>query len=99
MGIFTVTKEIGPETILQRKGDLLFNTIDAEVVLLSIENSEYYGMDKVGSRIWDILEQPVSLKILIDKLMSEYQVSEQQCTFDTIAFLNKLREKKLVIIN
>ncbi len=65
MGIFKDKKEIGPDTILQRKSDLLFNEIDGEVVMLSIENSEYYGMDKVGSRIWELLEQPLSFKVLV----------------------------------
>ena len=97
MGIFTTKKEITPDTVLQRKGDLLFNAIDGEVVMLSIENSEYYGMDKVGSRIWELLEKPVSFKALIARLMEEYEVSEQQCIMDTLAFLNKLTEKKLVV--
>jgi hypothetical protein len=98
MGIFTAKKEITPETILQRKGDLLFNEIDGEVVMLSIENSEYYGIDKVGSRIWELLEQPLRYKNLIAKLMAEYEVSEQQCLEDTLAFLAKLTEKKLLLI-
>ena len=97
MGIFTSTKEITPETILQRKGDLLFNEIDGEVVMLSIENSEYYGMDKVGSRIWELLEQPLIFKELVAKLMDEYEVSELQCTEDTLAFIRKLTEKKIII--
>ena len=98
MGIFGAKKEITPETILQRKGDMLFNEIDGEVVMLSIENSEYYGMDKVGSRIWELLEQPVSFKDLVARLMGEYEVSELQCTEDTLAFLKKLTDKKLVLI-
>lgn len=97
MGIFTAKKEIGPETVLQRKGDLLFNEIDGEVVMLSIENSEYYGMDKVGSRIWELLEQPYTLKNLVVKLMEEYEVSEEQCNKDTLAYINKLKDKNLII--
>jgi hypothetical protein len=99
MGIFADKKEITPDTILQRKSDLLFNQIDGEVVMLSIENSEYYGMDKVGSRIWELLEQPVSFKELLGKLMQEYEVSEKQCTEDILAFLKKLEDKELVLID
>jgi len=96
MGIFAARKEITPETILQRKGDLLFNQIDGEVVMLSIENSEYYGMDKVGSRIWELLEQPMNFKELVNKLMEEYEVSEQQCSQDTLTFIKKLQDKNLI---
>jgi hypothetical protein len=99
MGIFGSNKEILPDTILQRKGDMLFNEIDGEVVMLSIENSEYYGMDKVGSRIWDLLENPVPFHELVVKLMEEYQVNERQCITDTLAFLKKLEDKKLITCN
>jgi hypothetical protein len=98
MGIFAAKKEIGPDTVLQRKTDSLFNQIDGEVVMLSIENSEYYGMDKVGSRIWELLEQPLSFKDLVSKLINEYEVSKEQCSDETLVFLNKLIDKKLLII-
>jgi hypothetical protein len=97
MGIFATKKDIGADTVLQRKPDLLFNQIDGEVVMLSIENSEYYGMDKVGSRIWELLEKPMSFKELIDKLMDEYEVSEEQCKEDALLFLNKLVDKNLIL--
>lgn len=98
MGILARKKEITPNTRLQRKSDLLFNEIDGEVVMLSIENNEYYGMDKVGSRIWELLKQQMSYKDLVAKLMDEYEVSEKQCKEETISFLQKLADKKLVVI-
>jgi hypothetical protein len=97
MAIFGAKKEIGPDTLLQRKPGLLFNEIDGEVVMLSIENSEYYGMDKVGSRIWHLLENPMHFKILVDILMGEYEVSKEQCITDALSFLNKMKDKKLII--
>lgn len=87
---------IRPETILQRKSDLLFNIIDREVIMLSIENSEYYGLDRIGSRIWELLSRPISFKSLIDKIMDEYEVSETQCKSDTLTFINTLIDKKLL---
>jgi hypothetical protein len=99
MGIFVAKKDIGPDTILQRKPGLLFNQIDGEVVMLSIENSEYYGMDKVGSRIWELLEIPITLKELIVTLMNEFEVSEEKCKIESIEFIQKLLTKKLLKID
>ena len=98
MGIFGPKKEIGPDTKLQRKPGTLFNEIDGEVVMLSIENSEYYGMDKVGSRIWQLLEKPMLFKELVTKLMDEYEVTEEQCRLDTLGFVRKMTDKKLLIV-
>ncbi|MBN2813714.1 MAG: lasso peptide biosynthesis PqqD family chaperone [Bacteroidales bacterium] len=96
MGLLAKKKEIGPDTIIQRRNDLLFNEIDGEVVMLSIETGEYYGMDKVGSYIWKIIDTPVKFRDLIDKLMNQYNVPKELCTNDTSRFLNKLKEKKLL---
>jgi hypothetical protein len=96
MGIFGSKKEIGPDTVLQRKQDILFNEIDGEVVMLSIENGEYYGMDKVGSRIWKILSDEITFRKLIAILVTEYNVVEKKCIVDTISFIKKLEEKKLI---
>jgi hypothetical protein len=96
MGVFARIRDIKPETVLHRKRNLLSNTIDSEIVLLSIENNEYYGMDKVGSRIWELLAIPISFNDLIFKLMEEYEVSEDQCKADTIEFINQLTQRKLI---
>jgi hypothetical protein len=96
MGIFSPKKEIGPDTLLQRKPGMLFNEIDGEVVMLSIENSEYYGMDKVGSRIWQLLENPMRFNELVIKLMDEYEVTEDQCRHETLEFVKKIMEKRLL---
>ncbi|MBN2215132.1 MAG: lasso peptide biosynthesis PqqD family chaperone [Bacteroidales bacterium] len=96
MGIAAKSRKIEPDTILKRKQDQLFSEIDGEVLMLSIENSEYYGMDKVGSRIWQLLEEPLSFKQLIGILMDEYEVTEEQCTKDTRKFIEQLMEKELV---
>ncbi len=96
MGLLAKKKEIGPDTLIQRRNDLLFNEIDGEVVMLSIENGEYYGMDQVGSRIWNSLEHPVSFQDLLDKITREFDVDTEQAKTDSIRFLEKLRDKKLI---
>lgn len=90
--------KIVPETLLKRKQNQLFSEIDGEVVMLSVENSEYYGMDSVGSRIWQLLENSVSFKKLIELLLDEFEVTEEQCKEDTLKFLEQLMEKQLLEI-
>jgi hypothetical protein len=98
MGIFAAKKEIGPDTVLQRKQDLLFNIVDGEVVMLSVENGEYYGMDKIAGTIWQFLSVPINFRNLIEKLADRYEVSEEKCSSDTLFFLNKLLDKGLILI-
>ncbi|MBN1143546.1 MAG: PqqD family protein [Bacteroidales bacterium] len=96
MGLLGKKKEIGPDTIIQRRNDLLFNEIDGEVVMLSIENGEYYGMNIVGSRIWALIERPSTFKDLLVKITQEFNIDAEQAKTDSIHFLEKLLDKKLL---
>ncbi len=98
MGLLGKKIEIGPDTIIQRRNDLLFNEIDGEVVMLSIENGEYYGMDQVGSRIWQLLEFPMNLNQITHILLEEYNTSKHQCSIDSKKFIDKLIDKNLIYI-
>lgn len=90
--------EINNGTILQRDPDQEFTYIDGEVVMLSLNNGEYYGLDEVGTRIWELLEEPRKYEDLIKDLINEYDIREEVCKEDTKNYLEELYNKKLVRI-
>ena len=57
-----------PDALLVRSPDQVFGEIDGKVVLMSIENGEYYNLNAVGSRVWELLATPRSLKELVARL-------------------------------
>ncbi len=81
---------------MQRDPDQEFTYIDGEVVMLSLKNGEYYGMDAVGTRIWELLESPLSFASLVDNLLKEFEVSREECEADTRDYLETLYQKKLL---
>ncbi len=83
---------------LVRISDILSASIDSETILLHIENSKYYGMDTVGSRIWELLENPIKLETVIKILIEEYDVSLELCEQDVYSFITHLLKEKLVQI-
>ncbi|MGB9746313.1 MAG: lasso peptide biosynthesis PqqD family chaperone [Bacteroidales bacterium] len=88
---------IQENTFYRRNPDLIFSDMDGETVMMSIQNGEYYGLDEVGSRIWQLLENPESAKTLTQKLIEEYEVSQETCLSDVMEFLNILAEKQLIV--
>jgi hypothetical protein len=81
-----------------RKSGIVTSKLDQELVMMSLENGEYYGLDSIGTRIWELLENPILFSGLVAVLMDEFDVSEDQCIADVSAFLEKLTERKLIII-
>jgi Coenzyme PQQ synthesis protein D (PqqD) len=90
--------QINENIIISRQKDVVFNKLDDEIVMMSIKNGEYYGLDNIGSRIWEIIEKPVSVNQIADILKNEYAVSESQCKNDVNEFLNILLKKDLIQI-
>lgn len=82
-------------TVSQNK-DIIFSNLDQETILLSIKNSKYYGMESTGSRIWDLMVEPIAVDRLVQLLMSEYDINNENCTTDTLLFLEKLLAENLI---
>lgn len=83
--------------MVRRNPDLVFSNMDGETVMMSIKNSEYYGLDEIGSRIWELLENPESAESLTGKLIEEYDVARETCLADVLEFLQELELKQLII--
>jgi hypothetical protein len=84
-------------TTIKRNPELVSSDIDGEKVMMSIESGEYFGLDPVGSRIWELIENPIKIEKLVEVLLDEFEVIKEQCELDTLDFLNQLQEKNLLI--
>jgi len=88
-----------PESLIKRNPAIIMGKVDQEYVMLSVENSEYYGLDEIGSRIWDCIEVPITLDQLVVTLQKEYDVEYDICLDDTREFLNKMIQRSMIIID
>lgn len=75
---------------------IIQSKIGDEVVMMDIDSGFYFGMNGVGSVIWQHLSTPISLEELVSNLMEEFKVDKQTCESDTMDFLNNLLEKKII---
>ncbi|MDF1573606.1 MAG: lasso peptide biosynthesis PqqD family chaperone [Bacteroidales bacterium] len=90
--------EIKSESVLKRNPQQLFSDIDGEVVMLSINNGEYYNLDRISTQIWYLLENPINFNNLIGDLMNIYEVSKDTCIKDTKYLLEEFIQKGLIEI-
>jgi hypothetical protein len=81
---------------LVRNEEPLSALVHGETVMFSPEQGEYFGLDEIGTRVWDLLERPRSLDEVCTALCSEYDVDPQTCRHDVAALVGQLREANLV---
>jgi hypothetical protein len=75
---------------------LIETAIDDEVVALSIERGTCYGLNRVGSRIWNLLEKPVRISDLCATLVAAYEVNPDICERQVLDLLEELRAEGLI---
>ncbi len=89
---------ININTTVQASPEIVTNTLGEEVVMMSIEKSAYYGLDEIGSRIWELIASERTVSSICDILVREYDVPREECEQDILAWLNELAEQNLVEI-
>lgn len=85
-----------PTSRLVRAEDALSAPVDDELVLLAPALEEYVGLDAIGRRIWDLLEEPRTVEELCGLLATEYEATAEQIAADVAPFLDELSEGGLV---
>jgi len=70
--------------------------LDAETVVLHYDKGLYFGLNEVGTLVWNQVQQPRRVQEIRDAILREYEVSDEQCERDLLKLLGELSEKGLV---
>ncbi|KHD11069.1 hypothetical protein PN36_03420 [Candidatus Thiomargarita nelsonii] len=78
--------------------EILAASVDDETMAMDLESNNYYGMGRVGSHIWELLEQPLTIVELCSTLQKKFEVDSETCQRDVLPFVQQLVDEKLVRI-
>lgn len=81
----------------RRNQETISGQIDDEIVMVDIEKGSYFSLNPVATRIWELLEQPLTLDSLCDQLLTEYDVLPEQCRTDVTDHLAEMETLGLVL--
>ena len=88
----------GEDIVVRNDAGLLTTVVDDELVGMSVEQGACYGLNGVGTRIWDMLAEPRSIDSLCDELTREYEVERAQCLSEVVDLLEELRSEGLLAV-
>jgi Coenzyme PQQ synthesis protein D (PqqD) len=69
-----------------------------DTTIVTWRNDVYYGLDPVGKRVWQLLQEPTTLAQICDILKADYDVEPAQLESDIRELLEQLAEQGLVEI-
>ncbi len=87
------------DVVLSRAPSRISTELDGETVILDLESGVYSGLDEIGTRIWNLLEEPLSFAEIREAILVEYDVSMEQCTSDLFGFLDDLLANNLITLH
>lgn len=88
--------DLNPDTPLIRDPDLVAADMDGDLVMMSIDNGEYYGVGGVGPRVWELLESPRTIEQITAAIVDEFEVEAETCREDILGFIRQLLDMGLV---
>ena len=84
------------DTFVTRCEGFVEAEVDQEIVALSIEHGACYGLNRVGSRIWQLLATPTRVADLCATLVDEYEVDLEVCGYQVLDLLEELRSEGMI---
>ena len=68
-------------------------------MLLNLQDEQYYGLDGVGTRFWELAEAGTTFGDAVRILLAEYDVERDALVADLEALVAELHENGLVAID
>ena len=76
--------------------DVLVQEVGDEVVLLDLASERYFGLDEIGTRIWELLPERQDLADVHRSLCDEFEALPALIQHDLLALIRQLSEAGLV---
>lgn len=87
---------VSRSSAVRQAKDQVSTELEGEVVIMGVDQGNYYNLDLLGSRIWQLIEHPVPVSRLCEHLQEEFEVEPEVCEQDVLRFLDQLAREGLV---
>jgi hypothetical protein len=89
---------IRPDAVLTVSAAAVWADVGDETAILDTAAGEYFGVQAGGARVWQLLQEPVRMAELCDRIAAEYDVERTRCEADLEEFITALVADGLVRI-
>lgn len=91
-------RNISNETLITQIQGNIVSDMDGEKVMLSINKGKYYNLGEIGGHIWELINEPLSIEQLVERLVEEYDVQKAECENQVKDFIKMLHKEELIEI-
>jgi hypothetical protein len=77
----------------------LSREVQGETVLLQLDRGEYFGLDEVGTRIWQLIVETGDLERVRETVLDEYDVDPMVLAADFDRLIDELVARHLIDVD
>ena len=78
--------------------DALFREIQGESVILDLRSQRYFGLDVVGTRMWELLAEHREPSMVADAILHEFEVERPEVERDLETLIAELEAAELITV-
>jgi len=83
--------------MIQRRPGWLTSKVGQELIMMSVQNGVYIGLNEVGARVWEMIASPKDISELCGALAEEFDVTAQDCRGEVESFVAELERRGAVL--
>ncbi|HVB97819.1 MAG TPA: PqqD family protein [Candidatus Dormibacteraeota bacterium] len=81
----------------RRNGQVIAQKGSSNFLLFNMGDGNYYSLNEVGGRIWELSDGHHTVGQIVDILAAEYEAPAEALAQDALELLDELRGAKLVV--
>lgn len=88
--------EISLNSRVRIQDDVLFQELQGEAVLLNLKTGVYLGLNQIGTRIWQLLQEDGALSRVLEIMLGEYDVTRDKLSQDLLDLVGQMEKQGLL---
>jgi hypothetical protein len=81
----------------RRRDRVLTQRAAGTVVLLDLDGGQYYSLDEVSARVWEMCDGEHEVGGIVQSISTEYDAPVETIYEDVMAFLEEMLDEKLLV--
>jgi len=76
--------------------NVMLRELEGESVILDLDSESYFGLDEVGTRMWQLVTESPSIQVAFEALAEEYEVEPETLREDLGELIGTLLDRGLI---
>ena len=90
---------ISATSVVAASSDQISCDLGGEAAILHLTSGVYFGLDAVGASVWQLIQEPRTVREIQAALLEEYDVDTTRCEADLYNLLRDFAAAGLVQVN